>query len=284
MFSKDDDVFVDDFDLNLDGFDSFDDLFKEEKEEILITDFEDYLISKPSKGVYKDFNKKYEQYKKLSEILTPSKEEKQELVLLGEELAILVAKDFDFSDEEISNRKKQYVEFARERLVEASKKPYYRELAMLFYIKALYGQTNLAFSHEGTNKKKNIDLGNDYVTRLERYTDDRALKGYVLALRAYRLLIDWNLLELPIETRQKKILNELLYATKWDDHNYLAEYALGLLYLNEAWDTYDVDKAKVQFEIVSKLDGVKVPLDKYINIEEKERIIKLAQNKLKELK
>ena len=283
MFDKDEDLLIDDFDFDLDLSDL--DLSSDDKtEEILITDFEDLLISNPSKDEYKEFNNKYDQYKKLADTLFPSKEEKEKAVLLGEEIAILIARDFDFSDEEIAKKKKSYVEFARERLVDASKKPYYRQLAMLFYIRALYGQTNLAFSHEGENKARNICIGNDYVTRLERYTDDRALKGYVLALRAYRLLIDWDLLDLPIEIRQKKILNELLYATKWDDHNYLAEYALGLLYLNKSWDTYDEKKAKEQFELVAKLDGVKVDLDKYIDAQEKDRIIGLAKKKLESLK
>lgn len=283
MFDKDEDLLIDDFDFDLDLSDL--DLSSDDKtEEILITDFEDLLISNPSKDEYKEFNNKYDQYKKLADTLFPSKEEKEKAVLLGEEIAILIARDFDFSDEEIAKKKKSYVEFARERLVDASKKPYYRQLAMLFYIRALYGQTNLAFSHEGENKARNIGIGNDYVTRLERYTDDRALKGYVLALRAYRLLIDWDLLDLPIEIRQKKILNELLYATKWDDHNYLAEYALGLLYLNKSWDTYDEKKAKEQFELVAKLDGVKVDLDKYIDAQEKDRIIGLAKKKLESLK
>jgi hypothetical protein len=269
--------------VTLDSFNSFDDLFKDE-ESTIIPDFIDFLIDNPSKDVYKTFNDKYKKYKELDEIALPNKEQRLDMAILGEEMGILIARDFDFNDQEVANRKKEYVEFARERLVDATRKPYYRPVAMLFYIKALYGQTNIAFNLDGDNRKINIGIGNDYVTRVERYTDDRSLKAYVIALRAYRLLMDGYLLELAQEDRNKKIEKELQYAALWDENNYLAVYALGLVYLNKSWDTYSEEKAKEQFKKIVKLEKVEVGLDKYIDENEKQRIITMAKRKLSELK
>ena len=99
---------------------------------------------------------KYEEYLSLQDKLTPSKEERERIVVLGEEMAILIAIEFNFEDKELEGMKEEYVEFARERLVEGTKKPYFRHMSMLYYIRALYGQTNIAFSLEGDNRKTNI--------------------------------------------------------------------------------------------------------------------------------
>ena len=60
-----DDFLIDDFDITLDSFGAFDDLFKEEN--TIIADFVDYYIENPTKDVYKTFNKKYKEYKKVSQ-------------------------------------------------------------------------------------------------------------------------------------------------------------------------------------------------------------------------
>lgn len=276
----DEEVVVDDFDLTLDSFGSFNELLSDKTEDIIITDFVDYEIKKPSKKCYKNFNEKYKEYKELSEVLIPSKEQKERMVVLGEEMAMIVAVDFNFDDEEVKGKKKEYIEFARECLVLGTKKPYFRVMSMLYYIKALYGQTNIAFSLEGNNRKTNILLGNDYVTRLERYTNERPLKAYVLALRAYRFIIDGDVLDMTPEDRLKTLEKDLVYATKWDDKNYLALYALGLVYLNKSYDKYDPSKAKGIFKLVTGLRGKEVGLDKYLSNEEKERIISLAEKKI----
>ena len=197
---------------------------------------------------------------------------------------IKLSKDFDFADEGISSVKKEYVEFARERLLAGTRKPYFRVMSMLYYIKALYGQTNIAFNLEGNNRKTNILLGNDYVTRLERYTDVRALKAYVLSLRAYRFIIDGDVLDMSQEERLKTIEKDLIYATKWDEENYLALYALGLVYLNKSYEKYDIIKSVEIFNQVTKLKNKTVGLDKYLSDEEKERIISLAEKKINTLK
>ena len=281
---NEEEMLVDDFDLTLDSFGDFSELLGDKKDDVIITDFTDYEIQKPSRKEYKTFNEKYIKYKKLTEILTPSKEDREKMVILGEEMAIIIAEDFNFDDHELNGKKKEYVEFARERLVAGTRKPYFRVMSMLYYIKALYGQTTIAFSLEGHNRKTNILLGNDYVTRLERYTDVRALKAYVLSLRAYRFIIDGDILDMSPETRLKTIEKDLIYATKWDDQNYLALYALGLVYLNKSYEKYDVNKALDLFKQVKALKGKTVGLDKYIEDAEKDRIIGLAEKKIDTLK
>ena len=275
----------DDFDLTLDSFGAFNELLDDKKdEEIIITDFTDYIVYNTSKSVYKTFNKKYEEYLSLQDKLTPSKEERERIVVLGEEMAILIAIEFNFEDKELEGMKEEYVEFARERLVEGTKKPYFRHMSMLYYIRALYGQTNIAFSLEGDNRKTNILLGNDYVTRLERYTDVRALKAYVLALRAYRFIIDGDIIDMELDMRLKTVEKDLVYATKWDTDNYLAQYALALVYLNKNYENYSLEKATNLFKEVLDTKGRKVPLDEYVSEEEKNRIITLAEKKLELLK
>jgi hypothetical protein len=281
---NDDEMLVDDFDLTLDSFGSFNELLGDKKEDTIITDFVDYEITKPSKKCYKTFNEKYKEYKKLQDILTPTKPQREQMVILGEEMAILVADEFDFNDSEVSGLKKEYIEFARERLVAGTRKPYFRVMSMLYYIKALYGKTNVAFNLEGTNRKVNLLLGHDYVTRLERYTNVHALKAYVLSLRAYKYISDGDVLDMSNEKRLKTIETDLIYATKWDEKNYLALYALGLVYLNTSSEKYDVNKAINLFERVTALKGKTVELDSYLEESEKTRIIALAEKKLSSLK
>ena len=216
--------------------------------------------------------------------MTPSKEERERMVVLGEEMAISIAIEFNFEDHELSGMKQEYIEFARERLVDGTRKPYFRAMSMLYYIRALYGQTNIAFNLEGDNRKTNILLGNDYVTRLERYTDIRALKAYVLALRAYRFIVDGDVIDMSQEARLKTVEKDLVYATKWDIDNYLAQYALALVYLNKNYENYNVDKAIGLFTEVLDTKDRKVPLDEYMSEEEKNRIISLAEKKLELLK
>lgn len=281
---QEDEKLNDDFDLTLDSFGDFEGLMGNQKESTIITDFVDYYIDNPSKECYKTFNGKYEKYKKLEEVLSPSKDEREAMVILGEEMGILIANEFDFEDEQIKGYKKEYIEFAREKLLAGTRKPYYRPMSMVYYIKALYGQTNIAFSLTGNNRKTNILLGNDYVTRLERYTDIRHLKAYVISLRAYRYIIDGDLFEMSAEERFAFVERDLIYATKWDEQNYLALYALALTYLNKSFKKYDVDKAMELFNRVKALENVPVGLDEYLSKEDKAKIMSLADNKIKSLK
>ena len=91
-------------------------------------------------------------------------------------------------------------------------------------------------------------------------------------------------IDMPNEQRLKTIETDLIYATKWDEKNYLALYALGLVYLNTSSEKYDVNKAINLFERVTALKGKTVELDSYLEECEKTRIIALAEKKLSSLK
>ena len=120
----------------------------------------------------KQFNENYE-------LLSTAEKEQDSLARekYGEKVATLIAKNFDFDNEIIKDKKRDYIEFAREILYELSSRPYNNPETMIILIQALYGQTNIAYSHTGSHKSVNIEDGNDWVDYLEKQTKNRRDHG-----------------------------------------------------------------------------------------------------------
>ena len=240
-----------------------------------VTPVNENLIIDDSSRYVKNFNKEYE-------IFANSSDSKR--LEAGIKAAIVVATEFDFTNENIKDKKSEYIDFAREMLYEASSKPHFNADAMIFLIRALYGQTNLAYSHQGEHKKNNIEDGNEWVDYLERNTKNRTLKAYALTLRGYQYIVNGDILDMTVKQRLNKTEKDLIYATKWDEENYLAFFALGLLYTDKENTKYSIEKAISNFNKVLELEYEDTFLDNYLSQEEKEHFMSNARKKVDSLK
>ena len=255
---------------------------KNDKQEKIVSQrdllIDETLIDK-SRVYYKEFNEFYSKFCDLNDmgILTSDWAEN------GKEAAIIVAKDFDFSDLFIDSKKNDYIKVARDILYAVSSKPHNDSEALIYVIRALYGQTNIGYNLEGENKGIHIDGGNEWVTYLERNTNDRTLKSYALTLRAFQYIVNGDILNMTVKERIKKVETELLYAIKWQDDNYLAYFALGLLYCDDGHSKYNPQKALENFNKVLTFKKIDVKLDKYLLFNEKEKAMANAQRKIDEL-
>lgn len=255
---------------------------KDDKQEKIVSHREllidiDSLSSKNKH--YEDFNEYYSEFCDLND-----KENMGKLWMeTGKKAAIIVARYFDFNDSAISSKKNDYIKVARDILYAASSKPHNDSEALIYIIRALYGQTNLAYNLEGENKGIHIDGGNEWVTYLERHTDDRTLKSYALTLRAFQYIVNGDVLNMTVSQRIKKVETELLYAIKWQDDNYLAYFALGLLYSDDGNSKYNISKALENFNKVLTFKKISVKLDEYLLFDEKERAMANAKRKIDSL-
>ncbi len=226
----------------------------------------------------KQFNENYE-------LLSTAEKEQDSLARekYGEKVATLIAKNFDFDNEIIKDKKRDYIEFAREILYELSSRPYNNPETMIILIQALYGQTNIAYSHTGSHKSVNIEDGNDWVDYLEKQTKNRTLKAYALALRSYQYIVNGEIIGMSVKDRISKSEKDLIYATKWDEENYLAYICLGLIYMDKESSKYDLKKSIRNFNIALEFKNKDVYLDNYLTKEEKMRFMENAKNKVEYL-
>jgi hypothetical protein len=226
----------------------------------------------------KEFNETCELLRKAEETQDFVKREEY-----GKKIAVLIAKNFDFDNEIIKEKKREYVEFSREILYELSSKPYNNPETMIILIQALYGQTNIAYSHIGEHKAVNIEDGNAWVDYLEKQTKNRTLKSYALALRSYQYIVNGEIIGMSVKNRVNKSEKDLIYATKWDEENYLAYICLGLIYMDKESTKYDLDKSIKNFNAALAFKNKNVFLDNYLNKEEKARFMENAKKKVKQL-
>ena len=249
---------------------------KDDKQQKIVSQ-RDLLIDEVDKSQhYKDFNKYYAQFCDLNDIGDLSVNWAE----AGKNAAIIIARYFDFNDTVISSKKSDYIKAAREILYAVGSKPHNDSEALIYIIRALYGQTNIGYNLEGENKGLHIDAGNEWVTYLERHTDDRALKSYALTLRAFQYIVNGDILNMSVKERVKKVETELLYAVKWQDDNYLAYFSLGLLYSDEGHSKYSLTKAIENFNKVLDFKDVDVTLDQYLLFDEKARAMANAKRKV----
>jgi len=253
----------------------------ETKYDLLI---EKSLIKHGAPEYLKEFNESYKMFCDLSEQANLTEDELQIQVAKGAEAAIIVASKFDFTREEIHNKKQEYVKFARDMLYMAGGHPNNNADAMIYLIKALYGQTYIAYNHTTDHKVKNIEDGNEWVDYLEKNTNNRVLKAYALTLRAYQYIVNGEEIGMSVKDRLNKSEKDLIYATKWDVDNYFAFFALGLIYIDNGNSKYNVDKAISNFKKVLEYEDTFATLDKYVTREEKERAMTLARRKIEYLK
>jgi hypothetical protein len=223
----------------------------------------------------KEFNKEYESFCNSND---------EERINFGVKAAFIIVDKFDFNEEVIKNKKGELITFARDILYEASSKPHFNPEAMMYLIRALYGQTNIAYSHEGEHKKVNIEDGNEWVQFLERNTNNRTLKAYALTLRVYQFIVNNDIFEMEIADILKKAERDLIYATKWDEENYLAFFALGLLYLDPENSKYDLEKSIENFEKCLEFENNTTFLDKYLSQTEKIHFMTNAKKQIEILK
>ena len=87
-----------------------------------------------------------------------------------------------------------------------------------------------------------------------------------------------------VSQRIKKAESELLYALKWKDDNYLAYFALGLLYSDDGHSKYNVEKALENFKQVLKYKKEDVELDGYLLFDEKDKAMFNSKKKIDALK
>ena len=238
------------------------------------------IIEKGKEKYIKEFNNYYETFCELNDSEELSDEEKEKRLSCGVNAAIVIANSFDFNNEEIKEKKKEYVEFARDILYEAGGKPNNDAVAMMYLIKALYGHTNIAYSHVNEHKLVNIEDGNEWVDYLEKNTKNRVLKAYALTLRAFQYMVNGELLSMSTKERIVKSEKDLIYATKWDIDNYYAYYALGLIYIDEGTSKYNKEKALDNFKKVVEYEDKSATLDMYLTDIEKQRAITNAKKKI----
>lgn len=238
---------------------------------------DDSLLNK-DRPQYQKFNDLYNEFCELFS----NQEQEQKRIEIAIEIALVIANEFDFN--ELNENKNEYIALARDILYIASSKPINDSRTLLCLIKALYGQTNIAYNQTGEHKKVNFEDGNEWVDYLEKNTDDRTIKSYALTLRAFQYIVYGASLELSVDDRLKKAEKDLLYASKWDEENYLAFYSLGLLYSDNGNSKYNIDKAKENFNKSLSFKTVKVNLDQYLSEREKDKVMNNANKKIKELK
>lgn len=235
----------------------------------------------------KDFiTKETQHYKEFNEISRKFIEclDEDEKISLGISLAILIADKFDFNKDELKVNKNEYITLARDILYVTSSNPINDQSSLIHLIKALYGQTSIAYNQKGEHKKINLEDGNEWVDYLEKNVDDRTIKSYALTLRAFQYIVYGESLEISVNDRLKRAEKDLLYASKWDEENYLAFYCLGLLYNDDANSKYDVDKALKNFMKAKEFLDKEVKLDVYVTGNEKEKIMINADKKINLLK
>lgn len=252
---------------------------KEEIEKVIPNEelfIDEEVINNSELKCYKEFNLSYG-------IFCDVSNDEATRVSNGQRAAIIVANDFDFTRDEIKGKKNEYVNFSRDMLYEAAIKPYNNPIAMMYLIKALYGQTNIAYSQTLEHQGINLNRGNEWVDHLERTTDNKPLKAYALTLRSYEYIINGVHIGMSIEDRIHKAEKDLIYATKWDPQNYFAYFALGLLYMDTYNSKYNVEKALENFEKVVSFENSKAAIDDYLDISEKRRFMSAAYKKISEL-
>lgn len=230
--------------------------------------------------VYKDFNNVYKQFCDLNEKEDLSKEELNLKIELLKKVVYLVAFDFDLEKEIIKDKANEYVFFTRDALYWLANKPYHDAESIMILIKSLYGQTNVGYAHTDETKESLIKDGNAWVEYLERNTKDKVLKSYAATLRAFQYIVNGELLELTIPERLHKTERELKYAICWNQDNYLAYYAMGLLYSDSANDKYNKDLAIENFKKVGEYDNKENDLDKYLVHGEKQKAMDNASKKV----
>lgn len=226
---------------------------------------------------YKEFNELYKEF------LNYNGQDENERIKLGISIATLIADKFDFDKDELKENKNEYITLARDILYITSSKPVNDPISLIYLIKALYGQTNIAYNQMGEHKKVNLEDGNEWVDYLERNTDDRTLKSYALTLRSFQYIVYGESLEISVKDRLKQAEKDLLYASKWDEENYLAYYCLGLLYSDNGNFKYDPDKSLSNFQKAREFEDKLVNIDLYISEIEKEKIMTNAIQKIKTL-
>ena len=227
----------------------------------------------------KRFNSDYQEFYELSNGKLDKDKEARRIALVNN-LAKMIVEKFDFGNPLLKNKKDNYVSFARNALYECASKPYFDDDAMIIIIRALYGQTILAYPM----KAEHLIDGNEWVTFLERNSDNHTLKAYALALRAYIYIVHGDLFDLGLKKRIDIAQTDLIYASKWDEDNYLAYFCLGLIFSDG--DGYKDDHARAleNFTKAYSYHDKKVSLDTYLTKEDKERIMNNANNKIKILK
>lgn len=238
-------------------------------------------LNKNQPAYFKDFNYYYETFCDLNDKEELSGDEKEKRLECGVDAAIIIADSFDLNHELIKPKRHDYIEFARNILYEAGGKPNNDARAMIYLIKALYAHTNLAYSHTNEHKLINIQDGNEWVEYLEKNTKNGVLKAYALTLRAFQYIVNGEALNMSVKDRINKSEKDLIYATKWDEDNYYAYYALGLIYLDNGNSKYNKDKALENFKKVASYENEFAQLDKYLTDEEKSRAMNNAKNKIK---
>ena len=254
---------------------------KGDKQEKIISNrdliIDESLVS--SKSYYKDFNKCYSVFCNLND----EEDLNETWAENGKEAAIIVARHFDFSDSVVSSKKNEYIKMAREILYAVGSKPHFDSEALIYIIRALYGQTNIGYNLDGENKGIHIDAGNEWVSFLERNTSNRTLKSYAVTLKAFQYIVNGDVLNMTVAQRVKKAETELLYAVKWQEDNYLAYFALGLLYSDDGHSKYNASKALENFERVLEYKNVPVKLDDYLLFGEKNKAMENAKKKINSL-
>lgn len=240
-----------------------------------VTSSDPSLLIESDLNYIKEFNKQYE-------IFCESLDE--ERIEAGLKSAIIIANDFDFNNELIKPRKSDYINFARDILYEASSKPNFNPDAMIYLIRALYGQTNIAYNHNDEYKKNNIEDGNEWVDFLEKNTNNRTLKAYGLTLRVYQYIVNRDIFDYSTSEILNKAEKDLIYATKWDKESYLAFFALGLLYLDSENSKYDIEKSIENFTKVLELKDKTTFLDNYLSKNEKKHFMDNAKKQIEILK
>lgn len=237
---------------------------------------DDSLFTKETPKYLSDFNDCYKIFyeKGANDILDEERLEN------GEKAAIIIADFFDFNRVEVKDKKNEYIKFARDVLYEAASKPNNSSTAMIHLIRALYGQTSIAYSQTQEHKVNNIKDGNEWVDHIERITDNKPLKAYALSLRAYQYIVNGEDLSMPLEERFTKAEKDLLYATKWIDDNYLGHYFLGLVYIDSDNVKYDANKALDNFNKAMSFKEVSSSLDEYVDKDFKNRVMQFTSNKI----
>ena len=244
------------------------------------------LIAKgKTKDYYDAFNEAYNEAETLEKKENKTQEEIDNMIDLSMVASIIIASRFDFEDSSISQNKEKYIEYAREKLYRAADAPYKRVEAMIYLIRALYGQTSIAYKTDNfINQQQHIFNGDKWVNIVEKSTKNNVAKGYALTQRAYSYIVFAKYFDMEDEERLKKINKELRYAVVWDKENYLGHYAFGLFYSDKNTSYYDKQKAIDSFNKVLEFKDKYVYADEFMNEGEKNKIMNLAKNKIELLK
>lgn len=285
---------------DLDEFEDLDELFKElelEFEDFFNDDKEDSKDLKKEKDVKEEkIQKKEEDLKEVKEVKKAyvdyedffSKYDRYQMIIndgeedleLGLEIVRYIAKEIDLNDERIKDNANNYIEFARDLLYKFSEKPYNDSRAMLYLAMALCMQTNLAYKASSLSLAKNVECACNWIDKIERKTDNRTIKAYALSLKAYAYMVFGDCFDLTVNERNKRAQKDLIYATKWDEDNYFAYYALALIYLDNKSQFYDLDMYKKYMNKVLEYENKTVKMDDYYKKEDKKRLMEKAKSRI----